>query len=107
MTASEKSDQAAEFQALLTSKLTDRLDELTSQLKIQITVFDHLALSAKIRENPSDYGLTNVSDACQPWYSGAKPACDTPDQYYFWDELHPTRRAHQIFGEAWAALFGK
>ena len=107
MIALERSDQAAEFQALVTSKLTDRLDELTSQLQVEITVFDHLALSAEIRENPSDYGLTNVSDACQPRYFGVKPACDTPDQYYFWDELPPTRRAHQIFGEAWAALFGK
>jgi phospholipase/lecithinase/hemolysin len=98
--------KAVEFQTLLDSKLSDRIDKLKSQLKIEITTFDYTALDAKIRKNPSAYGLTNVTDACQPWLE-VKPICATPDQYYFWDAIHPTRRVHQIFGEAWAALFGK
>ena len=101
------SDQAAEFQTLMNSKLSSRLDELKSQLKIEITLFDYVTLSSKIRENPSDYGLSNLTDACQPVAFGVKPACDSPDQYFFWDEWHVTRRVHQEFGEAWAALFGK
>ncbi len=102
-----RSDQAAEFVALMNSKLPSRLDELEAQLEIEITSFDHVALSSKVRENPSDYGLSNLTDACQPVFFGVKSACASPDQYYFWDEAHPTRRVHQIFGEAWAALFGK
>jgi phospholipase/lecithinase/hemolysin len=102
-----RSDQAAEFQTLMNSKLPSRLDELKSQLKIEITLFDYVALSTKIREDPSDYGLSNLTDACQPVFFGVKSACASPDQYYFWDEAHPTRRVHQIFGEAWATLYGK
>ena len=105
--ANGRSDDAAEFQTLMNSRLSSRLDELKSQLKIEITLFDYVTLSTKIRENPSDYGLSNLADACQPVFFGVKSACASPDQYYFWDESHPTRRVHQIFGEAWAALFGK
>jgi phospholipase/lecithinase/hemolysin len=105
--AAGRSNDAAEFQTLMNSKLPSRLDELKSQLKIEITIFDYVALSTKIRENPSDYGLSNLADACQPVFFGVKSACASPDQYYFWDEAHPTRRVHQIFGEAWAALYGK
>jgi len=102
-----QSDQAAEFQTLMNSKLPSRLDELEAQLEIEITSFNQVALSTKIRENPFDYGLSNLTDACQPVFFGVEPACASPDQYYFWDEVHPTRRVHQIYGEAWAALFGK
>jgi phospholipase/lecithinase/hemolysin len=105
--ANGRSDDAAEFQTLINSKLSSRLDELKSQLEIEITSFDYVTLSTRIRENPSDYGLSNLTDACQPVFLGVKPACASPDQYFFWDEVHPTRRVHQIFGEAWAALYGK
>jgi phospholipase/lecithinase/hemolysin len=33
--------------------------------------------------------------------------CETPDQYYIWDDYHPTRRVHDIFGKSMAALYGK
>ena len=28
-----------------------------------------------------------------------EPVCSDPDEYYFWDEYHPTRRVHEIIGE--------
>lgn len=36
--------------------------------------------------------------ACQPVFP-IEPRCANPDQYYFWDEYHPTRRVHEIIGE--------
>ena len=100
-------DRAAEFQTLMHSKLSSRVDELEAQFETEITLFDLVALSTEVRENPSDYGLSNVTDACQPVLYGIQSSCASMDEYYFWDEGHPTRRVHEIVGEAWAALSGK
>ena len=78
---------------------------MEAYLGIEITLFDYVALNTKIRKNPSGYGLTNVTDPCRPLGGST---CASPDQYYFWDYwCDVTRRVHQIFGEAWAALYGK
>jgi phospholipase/lecithinase/hemolysin len=100
-----RSAEASQFQDAMNTKVSARLTALSKQLSLDIKLFDYVALHAKIRAHPSDYGLTNLTDPCQPTDPPGLPACPTPDQYYYWDELHPTRQVHQIFGEAWAALF--
>jgi cholinesterase len=92
---------AAEFQNLMESKIPNRITELASQLSIEITYFDALALSKRILKNPSDYDLTNITEAC----TDQVPICTNPDQFYIWDTFHPTRRVHEIFGKTIAALY--
>jgi phospholipase/lecithinase/hemolysin len=101
LVGSAMQEDAADFQSLMDSKLTNRITELTTQLGIDITYFDTLALSNQILKNPSDYGLTNITDAC----TDLIPICANPDQYYIWDTYHPTRRVHEIFGRTMAALY--
>ena len=65
---------------------------------VEIALYDHVEISNEIRFNPQDFGLTNVNDPCQPVFP-VEPICSAPDEFYFWDEYHPTRRVHQIIGE--------
>jgi phospholipase/lecithinase/hemolysin len=48
---------------------------------------------------PGAYGFTNVTAPC---FDGAS-VCANPDQYIFWDTVHPTARVHQILGDAFTA----
>ena len=78
--------------------LPQELNTLSQNFDLDIFLYDHTAISDEIRANPATYGLTNVEDACQPVFP-VEPLCGAPDEYYFWDEYHPTRRTHQIIGE--------
>jgi len=63
---------------------------------------DFKNLSNDIIANPDDFGLTNVTDPCIQLGGGA---CPDPDEYFFWDGLHPTEAGHKLIAdEAYAAL---
>lgn len=53
-----------------------------------------------ILENPSQHELTNVTDPCRDALSPAKPTCLTPDNYFYYDNYHPSDAAHHIVGDA-------
>jgi len=48
--------------------------------------------------NPQNYGLTNSTNACvtpdQPPF-----VCNKPDEFVFWDGVHPTKVAHGIIAD--------
>lgn len=47
--------------------------------------------------NPAEFGLTNVTEPCLDPVSNI--ACANPDEYLFWDSIHPTAIAHARLGE--------
>lgn len=61
--------------------------------------FDTFSLVNDMVSNPGKYGFTNVSAPC---FNGVS-VCGNPDQYMFFDNVHPTTAAHSIFGSALAA----
>jgi outer membrane lipase/esterase len=72
---------------------------------IVVVPFDAFGLITSITATPSQFGLTNVTDACitpnVPPFS-----CKKPDQYLFWDGIHPTTAAHGIIAQVVALLLG-
>jgi thermolabile hemolysin len=62
---------------------------------LEIVVLDANALYRDAIANPAAFNFTNVSSSC---LSGSG-TCGKPDQFLFWDGIHPTAAAHRIIGE--------
>jgi len=60
----------------------------------------------EIVANPQTYDLSNVTDACLT-PNVAPFSCDRPDNYLFWDGIHPTRTVHAIVASTAALLLGQ
>jgi phospholipase/lecithinase/hemolysin len=55
---------------------------------------DAFAVLDKMYYSPATYGFTNVTTA---WTYDPNPG--NPNQYLFWDDVHPTTGAHQVLAE--------
>ncbi|MBT8144457.1 MAG: SGNH/GDSL hydrolase family protein [Gammaproteobacteria bacterium] len=79
------------------------IDGLTSSLpSITIHFFDVFSLFTQLITDPGAQGFTNVTERCYGGTSGVGgpgPVCSNPDAYLFWDDVHPTARAHAILGQ--------
>ncbi len=55
-----------------------------------------------ILTNPSNYGITNTTDAC-----AGPPVCATPDTYFYYINSHPSDASHHIVGnEVYTEVLG-
>ncbi|MEQ8752864.1 MAG: SGNH/GDSL hydrolase family protein [Coleofasciculus sp. G1-WW12-02] len=89
------------------------LDNLSQLDNINIVQLDAFSLLNKTIANPEAKGFTNVTDSCiEPLKDDGKldgtqdfKVCDNPDEYLFWDGIHPTTVAHeQLATDAFLAL---
>lgn len=53
----------------------------------------------KVLMAPEDYGFTNVTDACITPYVRKGAFCKNRDEYFWWDQLHPTKEAHALLAQ--------
>ncbi|MFZ1084558.1 MAG: SGNH/GDSL hydrolase family protein [Terracidiphilus sp.] len=69
--------------------------QLQASLGAGATYVDTFGLMHQIVNNPSAYGLTNVTTPC---FNGAT-VCADPSQYLFWDGFHPTTTVDAIVAQ--------
>jgi phospholipase/lecithinase/hemolysin len=60
---------------------------------LNLKVLDTFSLVDAIVANPSAFHLTDVTDPC---LTGGTTVCANPNQFLFWDQLHPTAAVHAI-----------
>jgi len=66
---------------------------------IDIVSVDLFGFLDDIVANPGQYGLTNVTDMCiTPGVKG-DAKCSNPNDYLFWDGIHPTSAGHALLAD--------
>jgi phospholipase/lecithinase/hemolysin len=73
---------------------------------LNLNVLDTYSLIDGITANPAQFGFTNVMQPCltgEVDYAGGTP-CANPNQYLFWDQLHPTAAGQALVAEESLAI---
>jgi phospholipase/lecithinase/hemolysin len=101
------------FTSAHNSSLITNLNFLRRQLNpdINIISLDVDSLFRRIIAHPKEFGFTNVTDSCVgnlsviPINLPTQPVDCIPDQFLFWDQIHPTTATHGLIEElAFSAL---
>jgi outer membrane lipase/esterase len=101
----------AQFVAQVFSKtfndtLAGLLFNLENGLQIKIHRMDVFSLVNAAVANPAAYGLTEVETTCITPGVKAHAVCKHPEEYLFWDGIHPTRAGHAILAREAKAVLG-
>jgi phospholipase/lecithinase/hemolysin len=68
-------------------------------LGMNISVANFFGFVDVVMAMPGEFGLTNVDDACVTPYVLKDAFCKDRDEYFWWDRLHPSRKAHALLAE--------
>jgi outer membrane lipase/esterase len=90
------------------SGLALALASLDSMPGVNIARLDVFTIVRTVVAAPADFGLTDVKDPCIRLETLVHAFCARPDQFLFWDGIHPTVAGHRILARyANTALGGK
>lgn len=97
------------FSGILVASFNEGLATALSYLRmypgLEIRSLDLFSILNSVVDSPADFGIGNTESACLMFYvkSGAK--CSNPENYVFWDGIHPTAVIHKLIGDSAAALY--
>jgi phospholipase/lecithinase/hemolysin len=98
-------DQVTALVTFWNAGLESVLDTIQATSDVTLYRADIFGAVEQIFANPAAFGLSNVTDPCSTVVNNVEIPCATPEQYAFWDTLHPTSTAHQLFAEiAYASI---
>ena len=83
--------------------LSTKLDLFSqNQPDANIISLDINTLFLEVLANPDEFGLVNVTDSCltnfQPGFQ-FDGICDNPNEFLFWDDVHPTTATYQAVSD--------
>ena len=78
------------------SALASALSSISTLPGLDLDLFDLFGLQQLTLADPAAFGFTNVTAPC---FNGVT-VCSNPDEYFFWDDFHPSARAHQFIALA-------
>jgi phospholipase/lecithinase/hemolysin len=83
------------------AQLTAAEDHLEAGLGVKIHPLDVYGLVEQVLANPGQFGITNVTDQAKSGDEGDPGVVvPNPDQYLFWDNIHPAETFQRLLGTA-------
>jgi phospholipase/lecithinase/hemolysin len=86
--------------------LAAALNDLSQTLSgINLTLLDINTLFNQAITPNNPFGFTNTTQACLTDFEFSVPpdtdfkVCSEPNEYLFWDDLHPTKAGHKVIGK--------
>lgn len=91
---------AAMFAGAYNGGLAQMESQLGALPGIHFITFDTNTFLGRIEADPAAFGLANAMDPCLTFGVVGNAICASPEEYLFWDGIHPTRRGHSLLASA-------